>query len=122
MAFYDEPQWAVVGDTFPIGCQWSDNIVYREESFSGNSDENDKRYNTKIGIYKENCGIQNLTMSWGHDEYLYRVLKHNKCSLPDQAVNIIRYHSFYPWHTAGDYKYFETDGDEDIKNWVNTFK
>ena len=20
MAFYDEPQWAVVGDTFPTGC------------------------------------------------------------------------------------------------------
>ena len=21
MAFYDEPQWAVVGDTFPVGCK-----------------------------------------------------------------------------------------------------
>ena len=20
MAFYEEPQWAVVGDTFPVGC------------------------------------------------------------------------------------------------------
>lgn len=38
MAFYGEPQWAVVGDTFPVGCLWSDNIVYRDTSFVGNVD------------------------------------------------------------------------------------
>ena len=31
------------------------------------------RYNTKLGIYKEGCGIENVIMSWGHDEYLYHV-------------------------------------------------
>lgn len=44
MAFYDEPQWAVVGDTFPVGCQWSDNIVYRSDSFIGNKDEHNPNY------------------------------------------------------------------------------
>lgn len=44
MAFYGEPQWAVVGDTFPVGCEWSENIVYREESFEGNPDGQDPRY------------------------------------------------------------------------------
>lgn len=122
MAFYDEPQWAVVGDTFPVGCFWSDNIVYRENSFNGNPDGNDGRYNTLEGMYQRNCGIQNLMMSWGHDEFMYRVLKHNKSTLPDIACNIIRFHSFYPWHTSGDYAHFEKDGDENIKKWVNIFK
>lgn len=122
MAFYDEPQWAVVGDTFAVGCLWSDNIVYREESFKGNPDGDNLKYNTKNGIYEEGCGITNLTLSWGHDEYLYRVLKHNKTTLPDTALNIIRFHSFYPWHSSGDYSHFEGPGDDDIKKWVNLFK
>lgn len=44
MALHGEPQWAVVGDTFVVGCHWPDSIVYRESSFKGNPDENDKRY------------------------------------------------------------------------------
>lgn len=44
MAFYGEPQWAVVGDTFPVGCHWSPNIVYREQSFAGNVDGANKAY------------------------------------------------------------------------------
>ena len=32
--------------------------------------ENSK-YNTDLGIYDEGCGLDNVTCSWGHDEYLY---------------------------------------------------
>ena len=30
LCLYGEPQWAVVGDTFPVGCAWSDKIVFHE--------------------------------------------------------------------------------------------
>nr|MDQ3394629.1 inositol oxygenase [Bacteroidota bacterium] len=30
LCLYGEPQWAVVGDTFPVGCKYSDKIVYPE--------------------------------------------------------------------------------------------
>lgn len=74
-------------------------------------------------MYEPNCGVQNLMMSWGHDEYLYRFLKHNKSTLPDEARNIIRFHSFYPWHSSGDYKHLcNSEEDEAIKNWVLLFK
>lgn len=122
MAFFEEPQWAVVGDTFPVGCEWSENIVYRNQTFHDNQDGKNPKYNTKLGIYTEKCGIENLTMSWGHDEYCYRFLKHNKTTMPIEALQMIRYHSFYPWHTAGDYSHFEKEGDGDIKKWVNIFK
>ncbi len=38
MAFYDEPQWAVVGDTFPVGCAPRESIVYGTKSFEKNKD------------------------------------------------------------------------------------
>src|SRR6266576_3065777 len=30
LCLYGEPQWAVVGDTFPVGCRYSDQIVFPE--------------------------------------------------------------------------------------------
>lgn len=73
-------------------------------------------------MYEKNCGISNLMMSWGHDEYLYRFLKHNKSTIPEEGLNIIRYHSFYPWHSAGDYEHLMKPEDESIMKWVLLFK
>ena len=44
MAFYGEPQWAVVGDTFPLGVAFAPSIVYRHDSFELNPDSTDPRY------------------------------------------------------------------------------
>jgi len=94
MAFYGEPQWAVVGDTFPVGCKPQPSIVFGEESFQNNPDTYDSRYNTKLGIYKEGCGIENVIMSWGHDEYLYHVLVNHMAkmgtSIPEGGLWAIR--------------------------------
>lgn len=78
MAFYDEPQWAVVGDTFPVGCKWSQNIVYRNETFDDNVDIDNPKYNTTYGMYKKHCGIENLTMSWGHDVRMSKMCFSNR--------------------------------------------
>ncbi|CAG9559009.1 unnamed protein product [Danaus chrysippus] len=121
MVFYGEPQWWVTGDTFPMGCKWGPSIVYGDDSFKNNPDTYNPKYNTKYGIYKPNCGIEELTLSWGHDEYLYRVLKHNKTRIPQEGLWMIRYHSFYPWHAGGDYSYFMKEGDEKIKEAVLKF-
>ncbi|KAJ8882328.1 hypothetical protein PR048_014130, partial [Dryococelus australis] len=121
MFFYDEPQWAVLGDTFPVGCEWGPSVVYRDTSFHDNPDGKDPRYNTKYGIYEPNCGLDNLMMSWGHDEYLYQVLKHNKSTLPPQALSMIRFHSFYPWHAGGDYTHLCNEPDNQKLKWVLEF-
>ncbi|XP_068596023.1 inositol oxygenase isoform X1 [Brachionichthys hirsutus] len=111
MALWDEPQWAVVGDTFPVGCRFQDSIVFRDETFQDNPDENNPNYNTKYGIYEPKCGLDSVHMSWGHDEYLYRVLKFNTCPIPEEGLYMIRFHSFYPWHTHGDYMHLCNDKD-----------
>ncbi|MBT5166858.1 MAG: inositol oxygenase [Opitutales bacterium] len=112
-----EPQWAVVGDTFPVGCQYSDKIVY-PEFFEANPDADDSRYNTRLGVYKEGCGLRNVDMSWGHDEFMYRLVKDY---LPDPALYMIRYHSFYAWHREGQYEYLLDDHDRAMLPWVKCF-
>ncbi|MGH9599688.1 MAG: inositol oxygenase family protein, partial [Terracidiphilus sp.] len=57
LCLYGEPQWGVVGDTFPVGCAWSTDIVF-PEYFANNPDRNVAEYQTKYGIYKPNCGLE----------------------------------------------------------------
>ncbi|KAK7046336.1 inositol oxygenase [Favolaschia claudopus] len=108
--FGSEGQWDVVGDTFVIGCAFSDKIIL-PGTFSGNPDSDDAVYSTKYGVYKPNCGLDNVMLSWGHDEYLYHILK-EQSSLPDEALWMIRYHSFYPWHREGAYSHLTNASDE----------
>ncbi|XP_057693927.1 inositol oxygenase [Corythoichthys intestinalis] len=121
MALWGEPQWAVVGDTFPVGCAFQSSIVFRDSTFMENPDDTNPSYNCKYGIYQKNCGLDNVLMSWGNDEYLYRVLQFNKCPLPKEGLNMIRYHSFYPWHSQGDYMYLCDDNDLQMLPWVKAF-
>lgn len=122
MAFYGEPQWAVVGDTFPVGCAYGDSIVYKEETFGENPDLNDERYNSRLGMYSQNCGLDKVLMSWGHDEYMYRVLlNHPNCSLPMEGLYMIRFHSFYPWHKGGDYYHLCSKKDLSMLPWIREF-
>jgi inositol oxygenase len=117
LCLYGEPQWAVVGDTFPVGCQFDERIVYHE-FFADNPDAEDQRYNSRLGVYEENCGLRNVKMSWGHDEYLYHVFKDY---LPESALYMIRYHSFYAWHREGAYDYLCDDHDRAMLRHVQAF-
>jgi inositol oxygenase len=112
-----EPQWAVVGDTFPVGCAWSDRIVFHE-FFADNPDSKVPQYQTRLGVYEEGCGLSNVDISWGHDEYMYHVAKDY---LPQEALYMIRYHSFYPWHREGAYDYLMDSTDRDMLPWVKKF-
>lgn len=79
-------------------------------------------FSTKYGMYNPKCGLDNLMMSWGHDEYLFQVLKHNNSKLPKEGLAMIRYHSFYPWHAGGDYKHFCIPQDLEMLDWILEFK
>ncbi|MCH7750743.1 MAG: hypothetical protein IH898_01105, partial [Planctomycetes bacterium] len=59
LCLFGEPQWAVVGDTFPVGCAFSDRIVY-PEFFERNSDTRVPEYGTACGIYAEGCGLDRV--------------------------------------------------------------
>jgi len=118
---FNEPQWAVVGDTLPVGCAFSNSNVF-PQFFAENPDTKDPRYNTKLGIYSEGIGLSNVLFSFGHDDYFYQVCVGNKCTLPEEALYIIRFHSFYAWHTKGDYDYLCNDHDRAMLKWVKAFQ
>ena len=117
LCLFGEPQWAVVGDTFPVGCQFSGKIVY-PEFFAGNPDNDNPEFNTGLGVYEEGCGLDQVHMSWGHDEYLYHIMKDH---LPLSALYMIRYHSFYAWHREGEYDHLCNDRDREMLFWVRKF-
>ncbi|KAF8021713.1 hypothetical protein BT93_G1996 [Corymbia citriodora subsp. variegata] len=119
-SFGSLPQWAVVGDTFPVGCAFDESIVHHKY-FKENPDYNNPAYNTKYGVYSEGCGLENVMMSWGHDDYMYLVCKENKCTLPPVGLFIIRFHSFYALHRAGAYKYLMNEEDIENLKWLKIF-
>lgn len=117
LCLFGEPQWAVVGDTFPVGCAYSDKIVY-PELFEKNPDYTNEKYNSTLGVYEENCGLDKVIMSWGHDEYLYQIMKDY---LPEPALYMIRYHSFYAQHREGAYNHLMNKKDHEMFEWVKKF-
>ena len=117
LCLFGEPQWCVVGDTFPLGCAFSDKIVF-PEFFADNPDSANPAYQTACGIYTVNCGLDNVQLSWGHDEYLYQV---TRSYLPEPALYMIRYHSFYPGHKERAYDHLMNDHDREMFQWVRAF-
>jgi len=117
LCLYGEPQWAVVGDTFPVGCAYSDEIVF-SEFFAANPDGKVPRYQSKFGVYEPNCGLDKVHLSFGHDEYIYHVTRRY---LPVEAQYLLRYHSFYPAHKHGAYRHLMNEHDERMFEWVRKF-
>ncbi len=107
LCLFGEPQWAVVGDTFPVGCGFDPRVVHAD-LFEANPDARAPDLATPLGIYEAGCGLDALLLSWGHDEYLYHVVR---AYLPEPALDVVRYHSFYAWHQGGAYAQLAAPGD-----------
>jgi inositol oxygenase len=118
---FDQPQWAVVGDTYPVGCPFDPKVVFHE-FFAASPDWNKPEYSTGLGVYSPGCGFNNVHMSWGHDEYMYQVCVKNGTTLPEKALYIIRFHSFYALHQAGAYKELMDATDEKMLKWLKVFQ
>lgn len=117
LCLFGEPQWAVVGDTFPVGCAFSPRIVY-PELFAANPDTRRPELSTRNGIYRDGCGLDAVHLSWGHDEYLFHVMRPHLC---DEALAILRWHSFYAWHREDEYRWLMAPGDHRLLEVVKQF-
>jgi inositol oxygenase len=117
LCLFGEPQWAVVGDTFPTGCAYSAKNVY-PEFFALNPDSERPELQTRLGVYSQNGGLEAVHMSWGHDEYLYHLMQPY---LPIEALYMIRFHSFYAWHRENEYQHLCIAQDDAMKPWVQRF-
>lgn len=107
-------QWSIAGDIYVIGHPLPECLVLPEYNAYAPKEMVD---------YSRNCGFDQCYMSYGHDEYLYNVLVANreKVRLPLEALYIIRYHSFYAWHSNDAYTELESQYDRSMKGWVKLF-
>lgn len=48
----------------------------------------------QTGVYQPRCGLRNVFMSWGAQEYLYLVLVLNNTALPPEALFMLRFAKF----------------------------
>jgi inositol oxygenase len=64
---YTDTELFLQQDTFVVGCRFSDKNIY-PETFEANPDSYDSIYSTEYGIYQPHCGLDNVMLSWGHDE------------------------------------------------------
>jgi len=124
LLLFGEPQWTIGGDTYPVGCAFHHPAVMEYPAFfeGNNPDGKDKRYQSDLGIYSEHCGFDAVHMSFGHDEYFYHVLKENQTKLPEEALYIVRYHSFWASHFGGEYKYLMNERDERMLPYLQQFR
>jgi inositol oxygenase len=109
-------QWSIVGDTFITGCKIPDDIILPEYNTL-----NMDHISDAVSKYTINCGLENTKVSFGHDEYMYRILQANNHTMPKEAEYIIRYHSLYAWHRGTSYDYLTNDIDSSMKRVVQEF-
>ncbi|RZC13809.1 Inositol oxygenase 4 isoform G [Glycine soja] len=114
-SFGELPQWAVVGDTFPLGCAFDESNVHHKY-FKDNPDYKCPAYSTKNGIYTEGCGLDNIVMSWGHDDYMYMVL----CVHCPANIMTVTY-NFAALHKEGAYTHFMNEEDVENLKWLKIF-
>ncbi|CAL9211186.1 unnamed protein product [Musa hybrid cultivar] len=117
-SFGQLPEWAVVDDTFPVGCAFDECNVHHKY-FAENPDHLNPKYNTMLRVYSEGCGLNIVLMSCGVDDHMYLVAKENKTSLPLAGLFIIRYHSFYSLHKHGAYQYLMNKEDKENLKWLH---
>jgi inositol oxygenase len=110
-------QWAVVGDDFITGHPLPLSCVYPE--FNELNPEH-----SVLSRYPQGVGLTNTVRSFGHDEYLYQVLMHNRDRhrLSPESLYIIRHHSLYPWHKDSAYTELEDGTDRVMKPYVQKFQ
>lgn len=145
------PQWAVVGDTFPVGYGWSLSSTLVAFSTLGllmPKKLSTFRFSLETKIIPilrtiPPTGYTSLIVVWtiwkchgvwnslpnrfvpfsllGHDEYLYRWALKNDTALPPMALKVIRFHSFYAWHSEGAYQRLLKPEDEETLVWVKRY-
>jgi inositol oxygenase len=88
-----QPQWAVCGESFPVGCAHHPAVAHARY-FQANPDRRRRAYAGPAGAYAPGCGLSQVAMSWSGAEYLHLVLALNKSSLPPEALWLLRHQRF----------------------------
>ncbi|KAL0410553.1 UNVERIFIED_CONTAM: Inositol oxygenase 1 [Sesamum latifolium] len=98
----DEPQLEHLLQTAKLSHSIGFISLHSFMFFGANPDSRNPDYNTKLGIYIDNCGLENVTMSWGHDEYMYLKVLYSKSKVRINQEEVRPYYlslieKFFNW-------------------------
>ena len=112
--------WTISSRSRVVGCKTPDRATFKEFRHL-NMDEEDSRYNTDVGAYQANCGLENVFLLWTGCEYMYHLLRHNNVSLPEEALAMLRYCLLGDWHEHHEYSSITNADDEDMLPFIQEF-
>jgi len=118
--FGPEPLWTITGESFPVGCRFSEHIQHHQ-LFYPNPDRRNRQHNSVNGIYVPGCGLHEVNFSWSAAEYLYLVLYLNATDLPAEAFYCIRYQRFDSM-LKGAYKHLLAEEDVVWRPWLEELR
>jgi inositol oxygenase len=116
-----EPQWAICGEAFPVGCKFDPAISF-SHFFGANPDRRSRTFNTPTGMYRPGGGLASVYMAWSYSEYLYMLLLMNGTKLPPEALFIIRYHKFLSLDVSHNYQALMGPSDRAMLPWLARFR
>ena len=116
LCLFGEPQWAVVGDTFPVGCRYSDQIVF-PEFFRDNPDAQSPSIRPNAASTNRNA---DWTMSTCRGDTTNTSTTSSRITCPrppgDDPVSLA-----YPVHRENAYNHLMNDDDRRRMEWVRAF-
>ena len=116
----EDYDWTIYVDARVMGCRSPSNTTFSEFRHL-NPDELDSRYNTRIGLYHEHVGLENVLLSWTSSEYMTSMLQHNNVMLPKEALVLLKLFPLVDWHSRGKHTTISNDDDEELKSFVADF-
>ena len=117
LCLFGEPQWAVVGDTFPVGCRYSEKIVF-PEFFGTIPTGTFPRTRPNAGSTSRVAGWTASTCPGGTTS---TSITSSRITCPRSGLAMIRYHSFYAAHREGAYTTLMNEDDRRRMEWVRAF-
>ncbi len=120
LCLYGEPQWGVVGDTFPVGCAWSEAIVFRPVYFTRSNPDRLRPPNIRRCMESTSpiAVWMNVHMSFGHDGYIAEVMKPY---MPTEALYMLRFIRSIRGIVTVPTIIWRTMGDRAMLQWVLKF-
>ena len=112
--FHNLPQHFSVGDIYPLGVPFSSSNIFYEKKWHELNSEYQKYYH--FDLFEPFCGLDKLPFTISHDYYLYKVLENTL--IPKEGLYIIRFHSFYAFHSPRNGKRGYTEY-ASLNDWIN---
>jgi len=117
---YGVYNWTIMTSSGVVGCAPPTCAVFQEYR-NLDPDRHHEMYNSPLGMYEANTGMENLLLNWTGPEYMYYLLKENCVSIPEDGLVMLRLFQLRAWHTHNEYNHLANDADMVMRPLVADF-